>query len=204
MKLDLFNSLYNSEPDILFPILQELKNVPAIPIKPSLQIKSKYGFLCDGKINKKGIYFVYKDDELIYIGVTRHRIRGRIGRFFAAIRGIDRHDETHCAGVKYMSEYKNTSNPLVSRIHFKSKSIVPEEFGGPVIEIKNFDTLAMNLVDFDNITMKSFDFDFDSLPTGIEIEHVENELIYKLRPKLNIEVFKHRFVSSNYLRLEQK
>jgi hypothetical protein len=204
MKINLFNALYNSEDDILVPILQEMDNVPAVSIKPSLQIKSKYGFLCDGKINKNGIYFVYKEDELIYIGVTRHRIKGRIGRFFAAIRGIDRHDETHCAGVKYMTQYKNTSNPLVSRIDFKSKSIVPEEFGGPVVKIEKFDTLAMNLVDFDNITIKSFNFDFDSLPLGMELEHIEKELIYKLRPKLNIQVFKHRFVSSNYLRMEQK
>jgi hypothetical protein len=202
MNLDLYSSLYITEEDIVIPILTELNNVPAVSIKPSLHIKSKYGCLCDGEINKKGIYFIYKDNELIYIGVTRHRIKGRLGRFFAAIRGIDRDDETHCAGVRYMTEYKNKSNPLVSSIDFATKTIVPKEFGGPVIHIEQFDTLAMNLVNFDNLTVKSFDFDFDSLPVGVELEDVENHLIRKLKPKLNIEVFKNRFVSHNHLRLE--
>jgi hypothetical protein len=42
---------------------------------------------------------------LIYIGYTNHSIRGRIGRFFAGVRGTERHDENHSAAYKFAEMY---------------------------------------------------------------------------------------------------
>ena len=65
-----------------------------------------HGFLTDEKINLvTGIYLIYKDKELVYIGQTNSCLRNRIGRLLAGIRGTERYDENHSAAYKYVEYF---------------------------------------------------------------------------------------------------
>jgi len=66
-----------------------------------------HGFLTTAKKISlvSGIYFIYKDNNLVYVGQTGHCIRQRIGRFLAGIRGTEHEDEQHPAAYKYIEYF---------------------------------------------------------------------------------------------------
>jgi hypothetical protein len=121
MKKDLWGSLYNTEEDVVVPLLEELNNSAYVYIKPN--IESRYGFTKSGKINKKGLYLIYKDDKLIYVGMSTGYIQTRISRFFAAARRTDRFDERHPAGEKYHKIYNNFDNISIKTVDFDFNSL---------------------------------------------------------------------------------
>ena len=89
--------------DYAIIILRELILSQFISISPNL--KTDKGVNSDRYINVAGFYFIYNNGELVYIGYTNHSIHGRIGRFFAGVRGTERYDENHPAAYKFVEKY---------------------------------------------------------------------------------------------------
>mgnify|MGYP000845976674 CR=1 FL=1 len=89
--------------DYAIIILRELILSQFISITPNL--KTDKGVNSDRYINVAGFYFIYNNEELVYIGYTNHSIHGRIGRFFAGVRGTERYDENHPAAYKFVAKY---------------------------------------------------------------------------------------------------
>jgi hypothetical protein len=61
---------------------------------------------------RKGIYFLYKKDILIYIGCTESCLYNRITRFIAGVNGTIRHDESHAGAEKYKKFFGQNLNDL--------------------------------------------------------------------------------------------
>ena len=132
-------------------LVDEFKSLP----KHKIVIKedTDHGFSTDEKINLvTGIYLIYKNQDLVYIGQTNSCLRNRIGRLIAGIRGTERHDENHSAAYKYV-----------------------EYFGR--------DTKGLN---FKYIQIK-----VEELQFNVTFEDIENQLIEKLKPIFNSEVYKN-------------
>lgn len=55
--------------------------------------------------NVPGIYAIYRNNILVYIGCTTWSIHGRVARFVAAVRGTERDDESHPAAYKYLEHF---------------------------------------------------------------------------------------------------
>ena len=89
--------------DYAIKIMEELKLEKFISISPNLETDK--GVISDTIINVAGFYFIYTNGELVYIGYTNHSIHGRIGRFFAGVRGTERDDESHPAAYKFVKKY---------------------------------------------------------------------------------------------------
>jgi hypothetical protein len=100
--------------DYAIKIAEELNHSYFISIEPNL--KTNKGVISDVLINVAGFYFIYIDEELVYIGYTNHSIRGRIGRFFAGVRGTERDDESHPAAYKFAKKYGNKCENLSLKI----------------------------------------------------------------------------------------
>jgi hypothetical protein len=100
---NVFGELQITSEDYALKIMEELKLERFISISPNL--KTDKGVISDGFINLAGFYFIHIGNKLIYIGYTNHSVRGRIGRFFAGVRGTERPDENHSAAYKFAEMY---------------------------------------------------------------------------------------------------
>jgi hypothetical protein len=99
MRRNVFGNFDVTAEDYSSKIIQELKYTNFISIQPNFETDK--GVIADDFIDGAGLYFIYHNDELVYIGHTNHTVRNRIGRWFAAIRGTERFDENHPAGHKF-------------------------------------------------------------------------------------------------------
>jgi hypothetical protein len=113
---DIFGNFMVTASDYGDKIRQELKHTNLISVKPKLHTDK--GVIADDFIDGAGIYLLYRNDDLIYIGHTNSSVRIRIGRFFAGVRGTERHDESHPAAYKYIKLY----GPICDNLRVK---IVP-------------------------------------------------------------------------------
>ena len=115
-----------------------------------------HGFSTTQKINLvTGIYFVYKNDDLVYVGQTNHCMRQRIGRFLAGIRGTERYDENHSAAYKYVEYFGRDTSGL------------------------SFKYLPVNVAELEHC---------------VDLQHIENDIIEKIKPLFNNEVYRdYRF-----------
>jgi hypothetical protein len=132
-------------------LIDEFQSLP----KHKIIIKedTDHGFLTDEKINSvTGIYLIYKNQDLVYIGQTNNCLRNRIGRLLAGIRGTERYDENHSAAYKYVEYFGRDTKGL------------------------SFKYIEMNLAE---------------LEFGVQFEDIENQLIKKLKPIFNSEVYKN-------------
>lgn len=107
---DIFGNFIVTANDYSIKIEQELKYTNYISVKPKLHTDK--GVIANDFIDAAGIYLLYKNDDLIYIGHTNSSVRNRIGRFFAGVRGTERHDESHPAAYKYIKLYGNICDNL--------------------------------------------------------------------------------------------
>jgi hypothetical protein len=115
-------------------LIHEFQSLPKYEIL--VKEDTDHGFLTDEKISLiSGIYFIYKDDILVYIGQTSHCMRQRIGRFLAGIRGTERHDENHSAAYKYVEYFGRDT----SKLTFKYVELNPKdlEYGIDLVDIEN-------------------------------------------------------------------
>jgi hypothetical protein len=132
-------------------LVDEFKSLPKHEIL--VNENTDHGFLTNEKINLiTGIYLIYKNQDLVYIGQTNNCLRNRIGRLLAGIRGTERHDENHSAAYKYV-----------------------EYFGR----------------DTQGLSFKYIKIDANELQFNVSFEDIENELIQKLKPIFNSEVYKN-------------
>ncbi len=100
---NIFGNFDVTAKDYCIKILQELNYTNLISIKPNLETDK--GVIADDFIDGAGLYFIYHNDKLVYIGHTNHNVRNRIGRWFAAIRGTERDDENHPAAYKFLKVF---------------------------------------------------------------------------------------------------
>jgi len=81
--------------------------------KIDVNYDTDHGFTASEKISQvTGLYLLYKEDELIYIGKSDRCMRTRIGRFIAGVRGTERFDENHSAAYKYNACYGRNVDDL--------------------------------------------------------------------------------------------
>jgi hypothetical protein len=111
---DIFGNFAVTASDYGDKIQQELKYTNYISVKPKLHTDK--GVIADDFIDCAGIYLLYRNGDLIYIGHTNSSVRNRIGRFFAGVRGTERHDESHPAAYKYIKLYGHTCDNLRVKI----------------------------------------------------------------------------------------
>lgn len=104
-------------------LIDELENLPKYEIV--VNESSDHGFLTNEKISTiSGIYLIYKDSELVYIGQSGTCIRNRIGRMLAGIRGTERYDENHSAAYKYVEYFgRDTKNLSFKYIPLKLEQL---------------------------------------------------------------------------------
>jgi hypothetical protein len=114
----------------------------------------------DKLISKKGFYCIFKERKAVYLGYSNISVRGRLGRFFAAIRGTEHEDESHAGGYKYSEKYgKDFSELTVKVVEFDvndlsiAENISMEDveseliyemkpiFNSEIIEINKFNSL---------------------------------------------------------------
>lgn len=107
---DIFGNFIVTANDYSTKIEQELKYTNFISVEPKLHTDK--GVIADDFIDGAGIYLLYKGDDLIYIGHSNSSVRNRIGRFFAGVRGTERHDESHPAAYKYIKLYNTVCDNL--------------------------------------------------------------------------------------------
>lgn len=103
MNRNVFGDFQITGKDYAIKIMEELNHSYRISIEPNLETDK--GVISDAFINVAGFYFIYINGELVYIGYTNHSIHGRIGRFFAGVRGTERYDESHPAAYKFVKKY---------------------------------------------------------------------------------------------------
>lgn len=114
MRRNIFGNFDVTAEDYSKKILQELKYTHFISIQPNYETNK--GVKADDFIDGAGIYFIYHKQELVYIGHTTHNVRDRIGRFFAGVRGTERHDENHPAAYKFVKFFDNKCEDLKLKI----------------------------------------------------------------------------------------
>jgi hypothetical protein len=85
--------------------------------------QTAHGFFTEAKIPNVGLYCLYRQNVLIYVGFTENSIRMRIGRFIAAVRGTEHPDENHSAGYKYLEKFGKDLSDLT----FKYCEIKPSD-----------------------------------------------------------------------------
>lgn len=111
---DVFGHFVVTAEDYCTRILHELKYTNFISIKPKMDTNK--GVIANDFIDGAGIYLIYSGEELIYIGHTNNNVRDRIGRFFAGVRGTERHDEKHPGAYKYKKMYGSNCDNLKMKI----------------------------------------------------------------------------------------
>ena len=124
MKRNVFGMVSIVPEDFGNLILKELDEQNHCTILPNFMSKKGVTSSNNDVLNIKGFYCIYKDKMPIYIGYTNHQVRGRIGRFYAAIRGTEHADEAHAGGYKYLKKFgKDLSLITVKAVEFDEKNL---------------------------------------------------------------------------------
>lgn len=93
-----------------------------------VDLNTKMGFSLHSNFEKaptlsdeSGIYAIYRNDELFYIGATTKTIHGRIARFIKEVRGLSTLREDHPAAKKFRLLYgeQDLDKIFVSAIRIK-------------------------------------------------------------------------------------
>jgi hypothetical protein len=105
-------------------IIKELAEQSHCTILPNFTTKKGVNSSDNDVLSRKGFYCIYKDKVPVYIGYTNHTVRGRIGRFYAAVRGTEHDDETHAGGYKYLKKFgKDLSLISVKSVQFVEENL---------------------------------------------------------------------------------
>ena len=155
MRRNIYGDIIVTTSDYISLIRTELST--SIKHKINVNYDSSYGFsLDDIVLPKTGLYALYKDDNLIYIGCTMNSIHKRLSRFIAAVRGTESKYENHSAAYKYLEHFGNNLDDLYVRFSSLNPSdlydnIAIEEIEKIIIsEMKPF---------FNDQTYKNYNFD---------------------------------------------
>ena len=111
---DLEGNYHITAVDIIEPLINELNSMKPISFKPHPD--KTYGLIYDTSqtrlSNKKGIYFIYVKDVLIYVGQSNSNIHKRLNCFGAVIKGVNTENEDHPAGTKMKNMFEDVFNKL--------------------------------------------------------------------------------------------
>lgn len=136
MRRNIFGNFDVTPEDYSVRIVKELKYTQFISIKPNY--KTNKGVIANDFIDGAGIYFIYHKEDLIYIGHTTNNVRDRIGRFFAGVRGTERHDENHPAAYKFLKFFGRKCEDLTLKI-------IPLEFSSLLCDV-TMEDIEMDLI----------------------------------------------------------
>lgn len=120
MRRDLWGSIVYEASDFKDFVTNDLNSKKKY--KVNYNDKLTHSISTDNKLPKTGIYAIYRNDLLVYIGCTSWSIHGRIARFVAGVRGTERDDESHPAAYKYIEHFGDD----VENLYVSFCSIDPE------------------------------------------------------------------------------
>ena len=130
MKRDIFGQIYIEAEDYYTFLIKELSNQQHISI--FVKEHTDHGFETNVKISDcPGIYVIYKDNKVVYVGCTSRSIRMRIGRFLAGVRGTEHWNENHSAAYKYVDVFGRDLTGLTIKFCRLEKS---DLFSGIVLD----------------------------------------------------------------------
>ena len=90
--------------------------------------KTKMGFSLHSNLDKapalsdeSGVYAIYRNDDLFYVGATTDSIHRRIARFVKEVRGLSTWKEDHPAAKKFRKQYgeRDLDKLFISAIRIK-------------------------------------------------------------------------------------
>jgi hypothetical protein len=115
-------------------LIKEFESLPKHKIV--VREDTDHGFLTNEKLSLvSGLYVIYKNDILVYIGETNYCIRQRIGRLLAGIRGTERPDENHSAAYKYIEYFGRDTSGLSFK--YIPINVAELEYGIQLLDIEN-------------------------------------------------------------------
>jgi len=124
MKRNVFGMLALTAEDFADAILREFDEQDHCTILPNFQTKKGVNSSNNSILRKKGFYCIYKDKFPVYLGYTNIDIGGRVGRFYAAIRGTEHEEENHPAGYKFFREFgQNFSLMTIKSVEFQPENL---------------------------------------------------------------------------------
>jgi hypothetical protein len=140
MKLNIFNEITIEPIDYLNLLTEEINKQSYITIRPNLD--TAHGIYVERKLPKNGIYLIYKiingEYKLLYVGLTDNSIYQRLGRYVAAVRDTQRHDENHAGGEKHREILgEDLDDMFVKYIHLDFSTlvdVVPRDLENLLIE----------------------------------------------------------------------
>jgi hypothetical protein len=99
MRPNLFGEEYLSPEDIVNSIILKLDKIPHIEFKPD--DTKVYGVdVAVGLNSRKGLYCIYLNDKLMYVGQTNNSIRKRLSYFCAVLKEMNTIHEDHPGAKK--------------------------------------------------------------------------------------------------------
>lgn len=78
----------------------------------------KDGSIVKGLSNYHGVYAIFKDDQLTYIGLTGSSLRNRISRYIKEVKDVSHKDETHPGGKKHRYHFGKDATSGLSMMFF--------------------------------------------------------------------------------------
>lgn len=116
MRRNVFGNLILCPNDFSNSILSEFENQKFCTILPNEDTKKGVLTSDNNLINKKGFYCIFKERKAVYLGYSNVSVRGRLGRFFAAVRGTEHEEESHAGGHKYAENYGKDFSELTVKV----------------------------------------------------------------------------------------
>ena len=111
---DLEGNYHITAVDIIEPLINDLNSMKPRAFKPHSY--KNYGLVYDSSITtlnrKRGIYFIYVKDVLVYVGQSDTSIRKRLDCFGAVIKGVNTRHEGHSAAAKMRDMFEDVFNKL--------------------------------------------------------------------------------------------
>lgn len=131
MKRTLFGDIVLEESDFFNIVVEDFKQKHRVYPKED----TCHGFTCDLGLNKKkGIYGLWRGDDLLYIGSSDSCVRTRVGRFTSVVRGTNRLDEDHPGARKYLKHFGQDLSGLSTAICELSQKDLPDYLNIVMIE----------------------------------------------------------------------
>jgi len=155
MKRDIFGQIYIESKDYCDLLLKEIENQEHISI--FVKQHTDHGFETNiNWVDCPGIYLIYKDNKIVYIGCTSRSIRMRIGRFLAGVRGTEHWNENHSAAYKYVDIFGRD----LSGLTFKYSKLEKTDLF-PGIEINDIENHVIEIMKplFNDETYYDYEFE---------------------------------------------
>jgi hypothetical protein len=114
MKPSIWGDLYQDENQIADILIEQIDNSQHIWFKPTED--KTYGIEYDKNFNirKGGIYCIYNNKKLVYVGQTKLTVSKRLSYFCAVITGRNSYTEDHPGArkIKYLFDYVLNKSPI--------------------------------------------------------------------------------------------